>query len=125
MTVGGTVRRILRIWAAILVAYAVLLQGLAPAAALAGPAGTALVLCSQVDRVGAGHRQPAHDDRPGLSCCLFCPAGAAPLLPGPPAQPAVRLLQTGAAPRPAPVGAVLPATGGRSPQVPRAPPLSA
>ncbi|BBE70816.1 hypothetical protein [Oharaeibacter diazotrophicus] len=117
--------RLVRTWAAILVAYALLLGALAPAfagpGAVAPPAG---VICGTLPAGPADTPAPGGADH-GKVCCILCTVAGPPLLPAPivvPARRAPAVLPLVILPSRAPIAAGPPAA---SPGRPRAPPVAA
>lgn len=116
--------RLVRMWAAVLVAYALLLGALAPA--LAGPfavAPPAGVICGTAPAGPADTPAPGGADH-GELCCILCTVAGPPTLPAPVVEPARRAAVAIAAAIPLrrePVAAGPPAA---SPGRPRAPPVA-
>jgi hypothetical protein len=87
----GIVAKTARLWATIIVAWALLLNALVPIAAHGHPVGDAGVICTLAGPGAppAGHAPGERDPGHGDLCCILCPAAAAAALPAPaPALPA-------------------------------------
>lgn len=112
-----------RVWATILVVYALLLAGLAPGLAAGADPGVAGVLCSQLSADAPDG--PDEDLGHGALCCVLCSAPVVPLAPafagtGPIAFPPEESRQRPAAWREIPLLRAPPAA---SPHAPRPPPI--
>ncbi|BBE74428.1 DUF2946 family protein [Oharaeibacter diazotrophicus] len=111
-----------RMWATILVVYALLLAGLAPAlAASIGDPGAG-VICTEAS--SGDHRAPGDLVGHGAACCILCHAVQAP------AAPVAETVAAAPLHREAPVFAAVAETPpprgppGAAPQSPRAPPFA-
>jgi hypothetical protein len=119
-------KRTARIWATILVAYALLLNGLVPHWAIAQQTNSGIICSTNSDPSAADDRTGRSDDdghRP--LCCILCGATASATLPDPAVMPAAP-----AAGREVKVAVFsdqsrLPAPHRARPQNPRAPPARA
>lgn len=117
--------QLVRMWAAILVAYALLLGTLAPAFAAPPPLPTAAgVICGTLAPGSAETPAPGGADH-GKVCCILCTVAGPPLLPVPVAEPARRPAEAVAAEAP-PLRALTPdGPPAAAPRNPRAPPAVA
>jgi hypothetical protein len=122
----GVLKRMAHTWATILVAYALLLNGLVPLGAIAPQTGSGIICTTTSDPSAADDRTGRPDDTGHRAlCCILCGAAASATLPDPAIVPAAS-----AAGREVKVAVFsdqsqLPAPRRARPQNPRAPPTRA
>lgn len=118
---SGIVRQTARLWATILVVYALLFAAIVPVVAVAGPAPIGVIctgLANGSPQAPGGGRVD-HDMR----CCVLC---AIPTMAGPPppvGEPAPPIAAPAPATAAAPVAAAVRAPPQDRPHQPRAPPI--